>query len=656
MELLQKQLILNNHQMKKAILYGISILSVLAGLNARAQNQPMSQKIAVTIMKNWPVDTSSVVGKPFKRWNYDEGVILKGIEGVWLQTADRNYFKYIQQSMDNLVSADGSSITGYNANDYNIDNVLCGRNLLTLYNVLGTEKYYKAASTLYDQLKKQPRTPEGGFWHKKRYPNQMWLDGLYMGEPFYSDYAATFHKDADFDDITKQFILMESHARDPKTGLLYHAWDESKKERWANPQTGLSPNFWARADGWYIMALVDVLDNIPQNHPKRAELIAILNRLATAIQKYQDPKSGVWYDVLDKGTEKGNYLESSASSMFVYALAKGVRNGYLPESFLQTADKGYKGIITQFIETDASGQVNLKGTVSVSGLGGNPYRDGSYQYYLSEKVVTNDPKGIGAFLQASVEMERVANRNLGKGKTVILDSYFNDEHKKDITGKTISFHYKWEEQDNNGFSFFANAFHNYGVKTTTLYNAPTALNLKKGDIYIIVDPDIPKENPNTKYIEEPHIKAIADWVKAGGVLIVLNNDTGNAEFKHLNKLLAKFGIHDNEDSRNHVVTPHFETGALNIPANEAVFKTAKKVYIKEISTFTVTPPAVADLVDGKDVIIATAKYGKGAVFAVGDPWFYNEYTDGRKLPADYDNYKAANDLIKWAIGKSNRVK
>ncbi len=627
--------------MKKAIIYGIVFLQVMAGFNALAQNKPMSQKIAATVMRLWP-DTAAT------KWTYDQGVLLTGIEGVWQQTADRQYFTYLQKSMDNFVGKDGT-IRTYTPDDYNIDNVLCGRNVLSLYNITGIEKYYKAAGLLYNQLKNQPRTPEGGFWHKKRYPNQMWLDGLYMGEPFYTAYAATFHTDADFNDIAKQFILIERHTRDAKTGLLYHAWDESKKEHWADPKTGRSPHFWARADGWYALALVDVLDNFPKNHPQRAELIAILNRLAIAIRQYQDPKSGVWFDILDKGAEKGNYLESSASSMFVYALAKGVRNGYLPESFLQTANKGYKGILHQFIETDASGQVNLKGTVSVSGLGGTPYRDGSYQYYLSEKVVTNDPKGIGAFLQASVEMERNANRGIGNGKTVILDSYYNDEHKKDITGKTISFHYKWDEQDNNGFSFFANAFHNYGVKTTTLYDAPTAINLKKGDIYIIVDPDIPKENPNTKYIEAPHIKAISDWVKAGGVLIVLNNDTGNAEFKHLNKLLAKFGIQDNEDSRNHVVTPHFETGALTILANNAVFSTAKKIYIKEISTFTVKPPAIASLIDSKDVIIATAKYGKGAVFAVGDPWFYNEYTDGRKLPADYDNYKAANDLVVWAL-------
>ena len=226
-----------------------------------------------------------------------------------------------------------------------------------------------------------------------------------MAEPFYAEYAESFHEDAAFDDIARQFVLIESHVRDAKTGLLYHGWDESRQQRWANPHTGQSLNFWGRAVGWYAMALVDVLDYFPKDHVKRASLIAILRRLAVAIEKYQDAKSGLWYEVLDKAGAPGNYLEASASCMFVYALAKGVRHGYLPASYLKVALKGYQGITRQFIETEANGQVNLKGTVTVGGLGGTPYRDGSYQYYLSEKVITNDPKGIGAFLLASNEIE-----------------------------------------------------------------------------------------------------------------------------------------------------------------------------------------------------------------------------------------------------------
>jgi len=605
------------------------------------QAQPYSQRMAQTAMKVWP-DTMKA------HWTYEQGVVWRGIEDVWLQTADRKYFQYIKNRVDAHLNDDGT-IKGYKIEDYNIDNILCGRTVLSLYQVLGTEKYYKTVKILREQLSKQPRVPEGGFWHKKRYPNQMWLDGLYMGEPFYAEYANAFHEDTAFNDIAKQFILMERMARDSKTGLLYHAWDQSHKERWSNPKTGRSPNFWGRAMGWYGMALVDVLDQMPANHPKRAELLVILNRFATAVAKYQDKPSGLWYQVLDKGTSKGNYLEASASCMFVYALAKGVRQHNLPDYFLKVADSGYKGIINKFISTDADGNINLNGTVSVAGLGGDPYRDGSYEYYLKEKVVTNDAKGVGAFIQASIEMERRADLAKGKDKTVMLDSYFNNEHKKDVTGKIIPTHYKWEQRDNNGVSLFGHIFNNYGLNLATLYQAPTKANLKPAAVYVIIDADIPKENPDAKYVEPAHVTAISEWVKQGGVLLVLHNDTGNAEFKHMNTLMSKFGMPFQENSINHVQGSQFEQGAVMIPAGNPVFKTAKKIYIKEISTFNLTAPAKPVLDHKGEVAVAMAKYGKGTVLAVGDPWFYNEYLDGRKLPADFDNFKAANDVVAWLV-------
>jgi unsaturated rhamnogalacturonyl hydrolase len=251
----------------KKYLFFITLIALYSP-ELQAQNtQPYSHRMAKTVMTIWK--DSLPTGD---KWTYDQGVILKGIEGVWQQTGNRKYFTYIQHCMDRYVTPDGNILT-YRQADYNIDNVLCGRNLLMLYKVLGTPKYYKATTLLRGQLQKQPRVPEGGFWHKNRYPNQMWLDGLYMAEPFYAEYAATFHEDTAFNDIAKQFILMEEKARDAKTGLLYHGWDQSKKERWANPETGLSPNFWGRAMGWYGMALVDVLDHFPARHPKRAEVI-----------------------------------------------------------------------------------------------------------------------------------------------------------------------------------------------------------------------------------------------------------------------------------------------------------------------------------------------------------------------------------------------
>ena len=208
----------------------------------------MSERMAATAMNTlWRDAAKNESGTPAK-WTYDHGVVLKGIEGVWYATGDGRYFNYIKQSMDQYVNADGT-IRTYKLDDYNIDNVLNGRVLLLLYKVTGQEKYRKAAALLREQLKTHPRTSEGGFWHKKIYPSQMWLDGLYMGEPFYAEYAATFHEDAAFDDIAKQFILMELHSRDTKTGLLYHGWDESKKQRWANPDNRALAEFLGTGDG-----------------------------------------------------------------------------------------------------------------------------------------------------------------------------------------------------------------------------------------------------------------------------------------------------------------------------------------------------------------------------------------------------------------------
>lgn len=620
---------------------------LMFSFGSMAQNaSDFNKQMASTVMTIWKDSMTSGNGRPAK-WSYDQGVILKGIEGLWKFTGEGKYFGYMQKSMDHFVDDEGN-IRTYKFDDYNLDNILCGRILLTLYKVTGKQKYYKAASTLRKQLAQQPRIHEGGFWHKKIYTDQMWLDGLYMAEPFYAEWASTFHEDSSFNDIARQFIIIEKHARDAKTGLLYHGYDESKKQAWANKMTGISPNFWARAMGWYGMALVDALPYFPQDNPQRKKLIEILKKYVIAIAKVQDSKSGLWWDVLNFPNRKGNYLEASASCMFVYTLLKGVRMGYLPSSCLPIAKKGYEGVIKKFV-TNVDGQTNLEGTVSVSGLGGHPYRDGSYEYYIKEKVVTNDAKGIGAFLLASDEMELLSTLPVGKGKTVTLDYYFNHEMRKDIMGKPEQFHYIWEEMDNNGYSIFGNIFHKYGAKTNSLKIAPTLENLKNSSIYIIVDPDTKKESPHPNYIIEKDINSIYNWVKNGGVLLLFGNDSANVEFTHFNKLAAKFGIQFNFDCRNKETGRNFEMAEINIDPNNLIFKNADKVYIKEYSSLSLNQPANAVLKQGKVNVAAVAKIGKGTVFAVGDPWFYNEYTDGRKLPPDYENYKAAEDLVKWAL-------
>jgi len=345
------------------------------------------------------------------KWSYDYGVIYKGIEQVWLKTGNKKYFDYTKRNMDFFIDEKGN-IDKYSGKDHNIDYLNNGKIVLMLYKETGDEKYKKAAYLLRKQLETHPRTKEGGFWHKDIYTNQMWLDGLYMGAPFYAEFTKMFGETKCFDDVAKQIILMNKYAKDAKSGLLYHGWDESREQRWCNKETGCSPNFWGRSMGWYSMALVDILDFLPENHLQRGRIIEILNEVVEAIIKVQDQDSGVWYQVLDQGKRNGNYLEASGSCMFVYAITKGILNGYLSESRIEAVVKGYKGIIDNFIEVDKDGLVNLKGTCMVAGLGGTPYRDGTYEYYISEPIKYNDLKGVGAFIKASAEIEKLIKVDL----------------------------------------------------------------------------------------------------------------------------------------------------------------------------------------------------------------------------------------------------
>ncbi len=623
------------------------IFSCVLIQTATAQKLPLSQQMAQTAMNLWKDSFALKPGKPAK-WSYDQGVILKGIEAVWKLYGDAKFFEYIQRSMDFYVQEDGS-IRDYKRDEFNIDHLNNGKVVMMLYDITGKPKYKKAIDYMRTQLDEHPRTHEGSFWHKKIYPWQVWLDGLYMGQPFYAEYAMHYKQDSAFDDIAKQFILIERHARDKKTGLLYHGWDESKEQAWANKETGCSPNFWARAMGWYGVAMVDALDYFPAKHPGRDSIIAILNRFVKAIVKVQDAKSGVWYDVLDMPNKPKNYKESSASCMLAYTIAKAVRKGYIPALYSANAKKGYNGIIKEFIEVDSTGQTNLKGTVTVSGLGGKPYRDGSFDYYMSEPVITNDPKGIGAFIMCAAEMELAALPKVGKNKKAVLDCWFNNEWRKNGYGVNVRRHYTWDDAEQGGFSLLGSIFNNYAAATTNLEEAPTAKNLKGASVYVMVDPDGWKDTKQPNYMDEKSAKAIADWVKQGGVLLMMANDTSNCDLKYFNTLSEKFGIHFSDKSRNMVQGKEFETGAVYNNAVNPVFKKTKKMYLKEISVIETKAPAKPLLSEGADVIMATAKYGKGTVFAVGDPWLYNEYLDGRKIPSAFENFSAANELVQWLL-------
>lgn len=388
---------------KEGVAEGVESFVILPKDNPSAAGQRWSQRMIQSEMTRnpeaWMIDFS-----PKPRWKYPSGLMMKAIWTAGILYNRQDYLDYVKGYYDTLITEDGQILT-YDPASYNIDNINPGKSLIDLYLHQPQEKYRKAIEQVRNQMRTHPRTSEGGFWHKKIYPHQMWLDGLYMGAAFLAQYAAAFQEQPLFDDVALQFILMEKHARDSKTGLLYHGWDESRTQKWADPATGCSPHFWGRALGWFSMALVDTLDYFPQEHPQRKELEAIFRRLMEAVVKVQDSKTGVWYQIVDMPEKEGNYLESSCSAMFVYSLLKGIRKGYLPSEMMQAAEKGYAGILKEFVEVTPDGQVHLHRGCAVAGLGGNPYRDGSFAYYMSEPIRSNDPKGVGPFILASLEYE-----------------------------------------------------------------------------------------------------------------------------------------------------------------------------------------------------------------------------------------------------------
>ena len=614
---------------------------------AYAADLPWSGRAANAALVRWPDGRFVPAGAPLA-WTHEQGTLLDGIDAVWLNTVDPHYFNYIKESVDPLVGADGSLPTLKTGENRLVD-IQLGRQLMLLYGVTTNRKYFKAATALYEQLAHQPRTPSGGFWAAQSGPNQMTLDETYEALPFYADYALAYHHPEAFADITKQFVLLQEHTRDPKTGLLRQGWDESKQERWAAKTTGTSSQAWGRGMGWYMMALVDSLPKYPEDDPGRKQLIEILAQDAAAVARHQNAANGLWYEVLDKAGAKGNYPEASASCMFVYALAKGVRLGYLPERYDAVAERGYKGILSHFVTAGPDGSFSLSGTVEPTDLGGNPYHDGSYAFYTGQKIIANSPMGVGAFILASTEIENVQNARLGRGKTVMVDAWFNSQKRTDPTGREIYFHYKWDDWSPAGFSLFGHLFHNFGARTTTLYTEPKVADLDRAQVYIIPSPDNVDKNPHPHFANAEDATQIAEWVKGGGMLVILENDTSFADLEHFNVVAEKFGMSFNSVLRKHVIGTQWAMGKIELNGNGPIFHHPHTIYVKDVCTISLKPPATPLLKDGDDILMAEAKYGKGTVFAFVDPWLYNEYTDGRKLPAEYDNYAAGEEFVRWIL-------
>ncbi|MBN2388431.1 MAG: glycoside hydrolase family 88 protein [Anaerolineales bacterium] len=360
--------------------------------------------MADSVVQSYPIEQWS--------WHYEHGLVVKAI----YETGDAfdipRLVAFAHAWVDHFVTPTGH-IRSYRQADFNLDQINPGKLLFPFYRKTGEDRYARALEFLYVQLQRQPRTENGAFWHKKIYPHQVWLDGLFMAAPFMVEYGQTFQAPQIFEDVIRQLMQIEEHARDPQTGLLYHAWDAKRAQRWADPQTGCSPHFWGRALGWYAMALVDVLALLAADQNGRAELVAILQRLASALLRYQDTATGLWYQVVDLAGRPGNYLESSVSAMLAYALARAVRLDCLPADYLLVAQRAYRGLLENKIKMDAGGNLILDGTCSVAGLGGRPYRDGSYAYYIGEKTAANDFKGVGPFILASLELEAAGGEEGG---------------------------------------------------------------------------------------------------------------------------------------------------------------------------------------------------------------------------------------------------
>ena len=396
-------------------------LVINGSLVLNKENQPYknySEWLTYSEMKRVPhsylLDFSS---KP--KWSYVMGIEMEGMLDTYEHYKEGNnaILNYLKEYPAKMIDEKGN-ITGYKYEDFNLDNVRTAKFILRMHNLFPTKGTEKALKTLFKQLQNQPRTKEGVYWHKAIYANQVWLDGIFMGLPFYCNYAVQTMKpkkaEKYLNDAVDQMVKTDYRTYDEKTQLWKHAWDETHQQFWANKEDGKSQHCWARALGWYVMAMTECLDAMPENYARRQEVIDLLNKAMKSVVKYQDKKTGVWYDVLDVKSDK-NYLESTASSMFAYVLLKGYRKGYLSEEYLKAGVKAYNGILKQFIKVNTDKTISLTRCCAVSGLGPGPgpyvkkpnyKRDGSFEYYMSEPIRDNDAKGVGPFIWASLEMEQ----------------------------------------------------------------------------------------------------------------------------------------------------------------------------------------------------------------------------------------------------------
>ncbi len=354
-------------------------------------------------MPLWNIESIKQGKEP--SWNYIDGCMMTSLVELYKTTNNKKYLDFVESFVDYYINEDGT-IKGYEVEKYSTDDISESRILFDLYNITKNPKYDKAIELVFTQIKTHPRTKEGNFWHKKIYPNQVWLDGLYMAQPFYTRYM-TLRGSKDYHDIINQFSNVRKLMFDEKAKLYYHGYDSEKVMFWADKATGLSKNFWLRSIGWFTVALVDVLDYMDeQMYDEYHTIKALIKETIDGILQYQDKESKMFYQVPNFPGKEGNYLETSGSAMISYAILKAVRLNALPERYRQIGLDIFNGICDKYLSVKPDGDLNLGGICLVAGLGPdkNRRRDGSYEYYISEPIVENDAKGVGPLIMAYTEV------------------------------------------------------------------------------------------------------------------------------------------------------------------------------------------------------------------------------------------------------------
>ena len=590
----------------------LAVLCVLVGAPSLAQSAPNAERMAKAI-----ISSQGENGPTALHWSEKTGLLLAGMDAAWYNSADGDDFRFVKQAVDAYLASKSTTASPQPTPA----DALMGSQLLFLYRVTLKPEYFRAASI----ERQRALAACGGLTNGDQAVTQKDSANLCTAQPFLAEYARVFDSPQDFGTVTASFAKMEP--------AIETSFDTGKEKESGNASRELA-------------SLVDSLPYFTQNNPGRAQLLAILHRMADAIRQHQDTKTGLLY-VAEQGSTASRSDDLAFSNcLLIYGILKAVRLGYLPSQDAAAAERAWRSVEQRFVHMDASGGMHLVDMAhSINTAGGENAGPGS----SVDDVQLN---GEGALLLAATEADLAPTATLAQGKKVLLDAWYNSQQRTNAAGQTEYFHYKWSDYTDSGYALLGHLFRSFGAETDTLYSPPTSANLKGASVYIIASPDIPIKNPNPQYLNNPEAAAIADWVKQGGVLVMMENDPPNADIDHLNLLADRFGIHFDNVLHHHILGEHVEDGTMHVTPGGPLFRHEHTLYMKDTCAISLQAPAVALFRDRGDVVMATAKYGHGTVFAAVDPWLYNEYTDGRKNPKIYgqfDNFAGGREFVHWLL-------